>query len=67
MELEGLLSCSQHPATGPYPETDKSSPRPSVLHGRKMCSIFGLPGVPPSWTTNTGYSKKMYKHYNTEY
>jgi hypothetical protein len=26
MELEGSLSCSQDPATGPYLEPDESSP-----------------------------------------
>jgi hypothetical protein len=26
MELEGSLLCSQEPATGPYPESDESSP-----------------------------------------
>lgn len=28
MEADILSSCSQDPATGPYPETDKSSPHP---------------------------------------
>jgi len=27
MEPEGSLSCSQEPATGPYPEPDASNPR----------------------------------------
>jgi hypothetical protein len=31
MELEGLLSCSQDPTTGPYPEVDESSPHPPIL------------------------------------
>jgi hypothetical protein len=31
MELEGSLLCSQDPATGPYPEPDKSSPQLSIL------------------------------------
>jgi hypothetical protein len=26
MEAEGSLSCSQEPATGPYPEPDESNP-----------------------------------------
>jgi hypothetical protein len=26
MEPEGSLSCTQQPATGPYPEPDESSP-----------------------------------------
>jgi hypothetical protein len=28
MELEISLQCSQQPATGPYPESDASSPHP---------------------------------------
>jgi hypothetical protein len=32
MESEGSLSCSQDPATGPYPKPDASSPR--VLRGQ---------------------------------
>jgi hypothetical protein len=31
MELEGSLSCSQEPATGPYPESDESNPHPPTL------------------------------------
>jgi len=31
MKPEGSLPCSQHPATGPYPEADKSSPQPLIL------------------------------------
>jgi hypothetical protein len=27
MEIEGSLSCSQKPTTGPYPETAESSPQ----------------------------------------
>jgi hypothetical protein len=29
MEPEGLLQCSQQPATGPYIEPDESRPHPS--------------------------------------
>jgi hypothetical protein len=31
METEGLLWCSQEPATGPYPEADASSPHLPTL------------------------------------
>jgi hypothetical protein len=31
MEPEVSLPCSQEPATGPYPETDESSPHLSTL------------------------------------
>jgi hypothetical protein len=31
MELEGSLSCSQEPSTGPYPEPDESSPYHLIL------------------------------------
>jgi hypothetical protein len=31
MEPEGSLSCSQNPATGPYPEPDESSHQLSTL------------------------------------
>jgi len=32
MEPEGSSSCSQKPTTCPYPEPDKSSPRPPNRH-----------------------------------
>jgi hypothetical protein len=33
MEPEGSLSCSQEPATGPYPQPDASSPQlPTLFH-----------------------------------
>jgi len=31
MESEGSLSCSQEPASGPYPEPDESSSHPPNL------------------------------------
>jgi hypothetical protein len=31
MEPEGSLPCLQEPATGPYPESDQSSPHPPTL------------------------------------
>jgi len=31
MEPKGLLSCSQEPATGPYPKLDVFSPHPPTL------------------------------------
>jgi hypothetical protein len=31
MEPEGSLPCSQKPATGPYTESDASSPHPPTL------------------------------------
>jgi hypothetical protein len=31
MEPEGSLSCSQQPATGPYPEPDAPSPQALTL------------------------------------
>jgi hypothetical protein len=31
MVPESLLSCSQEPSTGPYPETDRSSPYYPIL------------------------------------
>jgi hypothetical protein len=31
MEPEGLLPCSQHPSTGPYPKSDQSSPQHPIL------------------------------------
>jgi hypothetical protein len=34
MELEGLLPCSQEPATGPYPDADESSPHPQTIPTR---------------------------------
>jgi hypothetical protein len=30
MEIEDLLSCSQQPAIGPYPEPDKLNPHPFI-------------------------------------
>jgi hypothetical protein len=31
-EFENLLPCSQGPATGPYPESDKSRPYSFILY-----------------------------------
>jgi hypothetical protein len=31
MEPESSLACSQEPSTGPYPETDQSSPYYPIL------------------------------------
>jgi hypothetical protein len=31
MEHEGSLPCWQQPSTGPYPETDQSSPYHAIL------------------------------------
>jgi len=31
MECKSSLLCSQEPATGPYPETDESSPHLPIL------------------------------------
>jgi hypothetical protein len=32
MEPEGLLSCSQEPSTGPYPELDQSSTYHPIIY-----------------------------------
>jgi hypothetical protein len=39
MELEGSLSCSQEPATGPYPKPDESRPKISTLFKKKYNSF----------------------------
>jgi hypothetical protein len=44
MEPEGSLSCSQEPATDPYPESDESNPHPPTicptdLHNMPLQSI----------------------------
>jgi hypothetical protein len=56
MEPEGSLLCSQEPSTGPYPETDQSSPyHPIPSHLRSILILFtnlrlGLPsGLFPSF------------------
>jgi len=38
MEPEGSLRCSQQPATGPYPESDASSPQLTNSMGQSPCS-----------------------------
>jgi hypothetical protein len=48
MEPKGSLSCSQEPATGPYPEPDESNPDPKTMSLRHILTLschlhLGLP------------------------
>jgi hypothetical protein len=47
VELEGSLSCSQEPATCPYPEPDESNPHLSPLFHNIIFNII-LPSMPKS-------------------
>jgi hypothetical protein len=40
MEPKGSFLCSQEPATGPYPEPDKSSKYNFILFLKKLILIF---------------------------
>jgi len=44
MEPESLLPCLQQPTTGPYPDTDESSPHPYTLF--KVHFNIILPSMP---------------------
>jgi hypothetical protein len=46
MEHDGSLPCSQQPATGPCPESDKSSPRPHILFFKIDLDISPIPTRP---------------------
>jgi hypothetical protein len=58
MEPEDLLSCSQEPPTGPYPEPDQSSPYHPILSKIHFSIIIGFPyGLFPSgFPTNILYA-----------
>jgi len=66
MKLECPLQCSQNPATGPYPESDRTSPRfpslniilPSTSSSSKLHFTSGYPteilyASPPLYTRHT--------------
>ena len=65
MEPEGSLSHSHMPATCPYPEPSRSSPRPHIplpLYLKlvnKFCTVVSLCGKPRNFTVNTSYNFKI--------